>query len=191
MNKKVISLILATLVSSTLLLSCGKSKTSDDTNQETNVSEQDKKPNTPGDSGENSSIFGENNKPTVEVKPIATVADFKDKDKDSIENILGKSIKEDGNVSTYEKDNYTFEITYFDSKCGKIKISPKFTMKYPADGTNILKLISINAKEADEISPSGLIFNNKFETYKIEVVSNNQSDGEITYAEITLAEAYK
>lgn len=188
MNKKVISLILATLVSSTLLVSCGKAKTPDTNSntQDSSVSEQNEKPKSPDAKGEDSSIIGENNKPTVEVKQIATVADFKDKDKQSIEKILGKATKEENTVSTYEKDNYTFEITYIDSKCGKIKILPKTTMKYPADGTNILKLLGINAKESDEISPAGLKWNNKFDTSKIEVVSNNEPDGKISYVEITL-----
>lgn len=191
MKKKIISLILIAMVSSTALISCGKTNTISDANQNSNKTEQtsDSTNSTNEETG-NSSIIGENNKPTVEVKQVATIADFKDKDANTIQKFLGNPISENGNTSTYEKDDYKFEITYFDSKCGKIRITPKVDMKYPADGTNILKVLGINAGNADQTSPAGLEWNNKFDTYKINVVSNNEPDGKIEYAEIILAEAY-
>lgn len=188
MKKKFISLLIITIISSTVLISCGKTKTPENSNENTPATEQI----SPSDSSNNnSSIVGENNKPTVEVKQIATISDFKDKDKTEIEKILGKAISEDSTKSTYEKDNYTFEITYINSKCNEIKITPKIEMKYPADGSNILKLVGINAGEADTISPAGLEWNNKFDTFKINVVSNNEVEGKINHATIVLSEASK
>jgi len=77
------------------------------------------------------------------------------------------------------------------SKCNEIKIIPKIDMKYPADGTNILKLVGINAGNADITSPAGLEWNNKFDTFKINVVSNNEVEGKINYAKIILSEPTK
>lgn len=193
MNKKIISLLLiSTIVSSTVLISCGKTNTSNETtNQETTVTEENKENTNVADEESNSSsIIGENNAPTVEVKQLLTIADFKDKDEKAIETLLGKPKEKNGDTYTYQKDNYTFEITYFNSKCGKIKINPDSEMKYPADGTNILKLIGINAGDADYISPAKLEWDNKFDTYKISVISNNEPAGKIEYVEIILAEEY-
>ena len=182
MKKKLVSLLLVAIISSTALISCGETKTPTDSSAQTSTTEQ----SSPSDSSDkNSKIVGENNKPTVEVNQIATITDFKDKT--SIEKLLGDPISEDSTKSTYEKDNYTFEITYSDSKCTEIKIIPKIEMKYPADGPNILKLIGIDAGEADKISPAGLEWNNKFDTVKINVVSNNLPDGKISYVTIILA----
>lgn len=193
MNKKIISLLLiSTIVSSTVLISCGKTNTSNKTtNQETTVTEENKE-NTNVANGESnsSSIIGENNAPTVEVKQLFTVSDFKDKDEKAIETLLGKPKEKNGDTYTYQKDNYTFDITYFNSKCGKIKIDPEAEMKYPADGTNILKVLGINAGDADHISPAKLEWDNKFDTYKISVISNNEPDGKLEYVEIILAEEY-
>lgn len=183
MKKKIISLLLVTMISSSALISCGKTKSTENSNTQTATTEQTSgSESTPN----NSSIVGENNKPTVQVSQIATISDFKDKDKTEIENLLGKSISEKDNTIAYEKDNYTFEITYLNSKCNEIKIIPKAEMKYPADGANILKLVGINAGDADIISPGGLEWNNKFDTSKINVVSNNELDGKISYVSIIL-----
>lgn len=193
MNKKIISLLLiATVVTSTTLISCGKANsTNETTNQGTTTTEENKEnANLANGENNNSSVIGESNAPTVEVKQLFTISDFKDKDEKSIETLLGKPKEKNGDTYIYEKDNYTFEITYFNSKCGKIKIDPKVDMKYPADGTNILKVIGINAGEADKVTPAGFEWNNKFDTYKISVVSNNEPDGKLEYAEIVLSEEY-
>lgn len=185
MKKKIISLLLVTIISSTALISCGKTETKVDSNTQESTTEQ----TSPVDSSNNNSnIIGENNKPTVKVNQIATISDFKDKDKTAIEKLLGKPLSEDDTKSVYEKDNYTFEVTYSDSKCKQFKITPKTEMKYPADAANILKLIGIDAGDADNISPAGLEWNNKFDVFKINVVSNNELDGKIDFAEIIFAE---
>ncbi len=189
MKKKIISLLLVTIIGTTALIGCGKTETPKNSTNETPVTEQQ---SSPSDNKEkDSSIVGENNKPTVEVNQIATISDFKDKDKTEIEKLLGKPVSEEDTKSVYEKDNYTFEITYLNSKCNEIKIIPKADMKYPADGTNILKLVGINTTEADTTSPAGLEWNNKFDTFKINVVSNNQPDGKISYATIILTDPSK
>ena len=189
MKKKFISLLLVAAISSTALISCGKTGSSTNSSEENTAIEQSSTTSeTEQPSQSSSKIIGENNKPTVEVKPIASIADFKDKDKNEIEKLLGKAISEDENKATYEKDNYSFEITYLNSKCNEIKITPKIEMKYPADGINILKLMDINAGESDSISPAGLEWNNKFDTFKINVVSNNEPDGKISYVEIILSD---
>lgn len=192
MKKKIISLLLITVLTSATLISCGKTNTdgADTTPNKETTEQSEQNPQAPNDS-QNSSIIGENNAPTVEVNQIATIADFKDKDSSSIEKLLGKPVSKEDIKSTYKKDGYSFEITYFDSKCGQIKITPDTEMKFPADATNILKLVGISAGDSDEISPAGLIWNNKFDTYKISVVSNNLPDGKISYVEIILAENYK
>lgn len=185
MKKKIISLLLVAIVSSTALISCGKTKTTENLNTEKPTTEQ----TSPVDSSnKDSNISGESNKPTVEVNQIATISDFKDKDKAAIEKLLGKPLSEDDTKSIYEKDTYTFEVTYSDSKCKQFKIIPKSEMKYPADGANILKLIGIDAGASDNISPAGLEWNNKFDVFKINVVSNNEPDGKIAFAEIILAQ---
>lgn len=188
MKKKIISLLLVTMISSVSLISCGKTETAENPNTQTNTTEQT---STSDSTTNNSSIVGENNKPTIEVTQIASVSDFKDKDKTEIEKFLGKPINEEDSKTVYEKDNYTFEITYLNSKCNEIKIIPKIEMKYPADGTNILKLVGINAGDADTISPGGLEWNNRFDTFKINVISDNELDGKISYATITFTDSSK
>ena len=190
MKKKIISLLLVAMVSSTALISCGKTETIQDSNTETSTTEKSTTEETSSvdSSTKNSKIVGENNKPTVKVNQIATISDFKDKDKDAIKKLLGKPLSEDDTKSIYEKDTYTFEVTYSDSKCKQFKIIPKSEMKYPADGANILKLIGIDAGDSDKISPAGLEWNNKFDVFKINVVSNNEPDGKIVFAEIILAQ---
>jgi len=44
--------------------------------------------------------------------------------------------------------------------------------------------VGINAGESDTLSPVGIEWNNKFDTFKINVVSNNEPDGKISYATI-------
>lgn len=188
MKKKIISLLLVTIISSVALISCGKTETAENSDTQTTSTEQT---STSESTPNSSSIVGENNKPTVEVTQISNISSFKDKDKTEIEKLLGKQIDERDNTIVYEKDNYTFEITYLNSKCNEIKIIPKTEMKYPADGTNILKLVGINAGEADKTSPGGLEWNNKFDTSKINVVSNNELDGKISYVTILFTDSSK
>jgi len=188
MKKKIISLLLITIISSTALISCGKAKTPEGTTAQPPTTEQISSTDS---SNENPNIVGENNKPTVDVKQLGTISDFKDKDKTEIEKLLGKPVSEENIKSVYEKDNYTFEVTYLNSKCNEIKIIPKAEMKYPADATNLLKLVGINASESDTLSPAGIEWNNKFDTFKINVVSNNEPDGKISYATIILSEPSK
>jgi hypothetical protein len=185
MKKKIISLLLITAITSTALISCGKKENTETTTDQKPTTEQASSPAEDSTSNtKDSKIIGEKNNPTVEVKQIGTIADFKNKDKAEIEKLLGSPSSQDESKAVYEKDNYTFEITYSNSKCNKIKIIPKAEMKFPADGANLLKLLGINAGESDKLSPAGLEWNDKFETSKITVASNNEPDGKITFAEI-------
>lgn len=197
MKKKIISLLLVTIISSTALISCGKTTTPENSNEEPSTTEQSssaeeskstEESSSTDSSNKDSNIVGENNKPTIEVKQLATISDFKDKDKTEIEKLLGKPISEEDSKLVYEKDNYTFEVTYLNLKCNEIKIIPKTEMKYPADATNLLKLVGINASQSDTISPAGLEWDNKFDTSKITISSNNEPDGKITYVTIIFAE---
>lgn len=80
-----------------------KTKDSANLNNE-NTTEQSSTTSTTEQSPQsNSKIVGENNKPTVEVKQIASLTDFKDKDKSEIEKLLGKAISEENDKATYEK----------------------------------------------------------------------------------------
>lgn len=185
MKKKIISLLLITAITSTALISCGKKENTEAPANQKPATEQASQSTERSDSnGKDSNIVGENNKPTVEVKPIGTIADFKNKDKNQIKKFLGKPVNEEDNKAVYEKDNYTFEITFSNSKCNKIKIIPKTEMKFPADGANLLKVFGIDAGQSDKLSPAGVEWNNKFDTAKITVASNNEPDGKITFAEI-------
>lgn len=192
MKKKIISLLLIAMICSTALISCGNNKSSTNSNTETSETQQESKEKiSPSDNAKDSKITGENNKPTVEVKKIANISDFKDKDKSSIETLLGKPESEDNNKSVYSKDDYTFEITYLNSKCSEIKITPKIEMKFPADATNILNLVGINADASDSLSPAGMEWDNKYDTYKINVVSDNKPSGKISYVNIILTDPTK
>lgn len=180
MKKKIISLLLVAAISSTVLISCGKTKTTEPSNDQKPATEQTSPSN--DSSNKDSNIVGENNKPTSDVNKLASISDFKDKT--SVEKLLGKAISEDDTKDVYEKDNYTFEVTYSDSKCKTLKIIPKAEMKFPADGASLLKVLGIDAGQSDKLSPAGLEWNNKFDTSKITVASNNEPDGKITFAEI-------
>lgn len=189
MKKKIISLLLVAAISSTALISCGNTKTTEASKDQKPETEQasspSPSPSSPNDSSnKDSNIVGENNKSTVEVNKIATISDFKDKDKTAVETLLGKAVSEDDTKAVYEKDNYTFEVTYSDSKCKTLKIIPKSEMKFPADATNILKLVGIDADQSDKLTPAGLEWNNKFDVLKVTVVSNNEPEGKIKFAEI-------
>lgn len=209
MNKKILSLILVAMVSSTALISCGtkagkdtsstkstESTESTESNQQTPSGDPAASP-TGGNSASsenksnNSSVLGENSAPTVEVTQVATVADFKDKDATAIQAVLGDPVSQNGNTSTYEKDNYTFEVTYYDSICGQVKITPKTEMKYPADANNVLKVLGINAVDSDSVSPSEFSWDNKFDTYKISVLPNASAGDKLGYVQVILAEQYK
>ncbi|OOM78991.1 hypothetical protein CLPUN_17180 [Clostridium puniceum] len=188
MKKKIISLLLVAAISSTALISCGNAKTNETSKdqkpetEQTSPSENDSNNN--DSSNKDSNISGENNKPTVEVNKIATISDFKDKDKTAVEKILGKAVSEDDTKSVYEKENYTFEVTYSDSKSKTLKIIPKIEMKFPADAFNILKLVGIDAGQSDKLTPAGIEWNDKFDVLKVTVASNNEPDGKIKFAEI-------
>ena len=187
MKKKIISLLLITAITSTALISCGKKENAETTANQTPTTEQASSPSPSEDSAssnKDSNIVGEKNKPTVEVKQIGTIADFKNKDKTEIEKLLGSPITQDESKSTYEKENYTFEVTYSNSGCSKIKIIPKAEMKFPADGASLLKVLGIDAGQSDKLSPAGLEWNDKFDTSKITVASNNEPDGKVSFAEI-------
>lgn len=183
MKKKIISLLLVAAISSVALISCGNTKTTETSKDQKPETEQAS--SSPNDSSnKDSNIIGENNKPTVEVNKIATISDFKDKDKAAVEALLGKAVSEDDTKTVYEKENYTFEVTYSDSKCKTLKIIPKAEMKFPADASNILKLVGIDADQSDKLTPAGLEWNNKFDVLKVTVVSNNEPEGKIKFAEI-------
>lgn len=185
MKKKIISLLLITAITSTALISCGKKQNTETNASKTPTTEQASSPSEDSaSSNKETNIVGEKNIPTVEVKQIGTVADFKNKDKSEIEKLLGSPISQDESKSVYEKENYNFEINYSNSGCSKIKIIPKNEMKFPADGANLLKVLGINAGQSDKLSPAGLEWNDKFDTSKITVASNNEPDGKITFAEI-------
>ena len=181
MKKKIISLLLVAAISSTALISCGNTKTTEASKDQKTETEQTS-PSPKDSSDKDSNIVGENNKPTVEVNKIATISDFKDKA--AVEKLLGKAVSEDDTKAVYEKENYTFEVTYSDSKCKTLKIIPKSEMKFPADATNILKLVGIDADQSDKLTPAGLEWNNKFDVLKVTVVSNNEPEGKIKFAEI-------
>ena len=183
MKKKIISLLLVVAISSTALISCGKTKTTEVSNDQKSTTEQASSPSEDSaSSNKDTNIVGENNKPTSDVYKLASISDFKDKT--SVEKLLGKAVSEDDTKDVYEKDNYTFEVTYSDSKCKTLKIIPKAEMKFPADASNLLKLVGIDAGQSDKLTPAGLEWNNKFDVSKVTVVSNNEPDGKITFAEI-------
>ena len=175
MNKKLLCLLCATVMSCTLISACGNSSSNGNTesnspSQETSESSSNTEVSNPAQS---SAII---DTPTVDVVKVITVDDLKGKDSKAISSVLGNPISENTNISTYEKDNYTFDVTYFNSVCGQVKITPKTEMKYPADATNSLKVLGITAGDADSISPLNLTWNNQFNTYSI-TVTPSETDG--------------
>lgn len=193
MNKKILSIIAAVMVSSTLITACGNSAdtdTSTDTNSSSlTESSTEASSNTEVTNPAQSSAIIDS--PTVEVKKIASINDFKGKDPNAVAAILGNPTSENGNVSTYEKDGYTFDITYFDSVCGQIKITPQSDMKYPADATNSLKVLDITAGDADTLSPSNMIWSNQFNTYSITVTPSETDGTKLGNINVILDEQYK
>lgn len=193
MNKKILSIIAAVMVSSTLITACGNSAdtdTSTDTNSSSlTESSTEASSNTEVTNPAQSSAIIDS--PTVEVKKIASINDFKGKDPNAVAAILGNPTSENGNVSTYEKDGYTFDITYFDSVCGQIKITPQSDMKYPADATNSLKVLDITAGDADTLSPSNMIWSNQFNTYSITVTPSETDGTNLGNINVILDEQYK
>lgn len=190
MKKKVITLLLVAILSATTLISCGGNKqnanNTNSTTEQTQVNGEEKEPEpvpepaTPGDV----------ETPTVEVKKVVSISDLKEKDSKAISKLLGAPKTTEDNKSTYQKDNYTFEITYVDSKSAIIKITPVKTMRYPNDGINILNVLGINADTPDVTAPIGLIWNNKFDTFKITVASDAKVENKLSYVEIILDEKY-
>lgn len=187
MNTKIISLILIGMISSTALISCGSSNSASTstsastTSSDTSSTEEDKPI-------QNSKI-SEN--PTVDVNSVASISDFKGKGPDDIKSVLGNPVSENNNVSSYEKDGYKFDITYYDSICGQIKITPDTTMKFPTDATISLKVVGITAGDSDEFSPAALVWNNQYDTYSIKVVPDDSSSEKIGSIQIILDEKYK
>ncbi|MBW6410145.1 hypothetical protein [Clostridium weizhouense] len=189
MKKKIITLLLVGILSTTTLISCGGNKQNDNTNsttEQTQINGEEKEPEavpepaTPGDV----------ETPTVEVKKVVTLSDLKEKDQKAINKLLGEPKNTEDNKSTYQKDNYTFEITYVDSKSAIIKITPIKTMRYPNDGINILNVLGINADTPDVTAPIGLVWNNKFNTFRITVASDAKVENKLSYVEIILDEKY-
>ncbi|MGN0145211.1 MAG: lipoprotein [Clostridium sp.] len=187
MSKKILSLLFAALISSTLITACGNSSAdtdskSKDSDVQSTQNSDDSQP------AQSSTIF---DTPTVEVKKVVSIEDLKGKDSHSVASVLGTPVNEENNISTYKKDGYTFDITYYDSICGQIKITPDAEMKYPADATNSLKVLGITAGDADTISPVNFVWNNKFNTYKISVIPDNTVENKLAYINVILDEQYK
>jgi len=107
MNKKILSLTLAAIASSTLITACGNSA-STPKNETANSSTESSSNTEVTNPVQSSSII---DSPTTEVTKIASVDDFKGKDSKAVESILGKPSSENNNVYTYKKDGYTFDIT--------------------------------------------------------------------------------
>lgn len=187
MNKKILSLTLAAIASSTLITACGNSASTQ--KNETADSSTESSSNTEVTNPVQSSSIIDS--PTTEVTKIASVDDFNGKDSKAVESILGKPSSENNNVYTYEKDGYTFDITYFDSICGQIKITPKSLMKYPADATNSLKILGITAGDADVLSPANLAWTNQFNTYSISVIPSETDGNKLGSINVILDEQYK
>lgn len=201
MNKKIISIILTTIVCSSAVISCGNKTTSSTTSSTSSKSSAIETESTNSDDtyiSPNSMIGDENTdvKPTL-VEKVVTLSDLKEKDTESIKNVLGEPISVSDNISTYEKNDYTFEITYFDSISGKVKITPNKDFKYPIDGANIIKILGVDPEESDTFTPSAMIWNNKFDTYKITVACDTNAvteEGKVSdklgYIEVVFAEQY-
>ncbi|MDR5587890.1 MULTISPECIES: hypothetical protein [Clostridium] len=182
MKKKFIKLSVISLLCIITLVSCGKpNNTNNDTN---NTTEQTQNENA------NSTLPGNVESSTAEVKKVVSIDDLKDKDQNAIKKVLGNPKSTDGDKVTYEKDDYTFEITYVDSKSAIIKIIPIKELKYPNDGINILNVLGISAQTPDVTAPIGLVWNNKFNTYKITVASDASVENKLSYIEIILDEKY-
>lgn len=174
MNKKFICLLSASVIAGTLISGCGSSSSGQSSADSSPSSAQTASSSTEvSDPAQSSAII---DSPTVDVSKVVTVDDLKGKDSKSVSSILGEPVSENSNVSTYKKDNYTFEVTYYNSVCGQVKITPETEMKYPADATNSLKVLGITAGDADSLSPSNLTWNNQFNTYSI-VVTPSETDG--------------
>ncbi|WP_294406179.1 lipoprotein [uncultured Clostridium sp.] len=174
MNKKIICLLSASVIAGTLISGCGNSSSGQNSADSSSSSAQTASASTEVSNPAQSSAIIDS--PTVDVTKVVTVDDLKGKDSKAVSSVLGDPVSEDSNVSTYKKDNYTFEVTYYNSVCGQVKITPETEMKYPADATNSLKIIGITAGDADSLSPSNLTWNNQFNTYSI-VVSPSETDG--------------
>ena len=93
MNKKIINLILIGIVSSSSLISCAQ-KNSDSTNNTSSTTASDSVEEKPV---QNSNI-SEN--PTIDVKQVVSISDFKDKNIDQINSVLGDPVISNDNIST-------------------------------------------------------------------------------------------
>lgn len=201
MNKKIISLLVLTMTMSTSLISCNKTSSSQNTEKQNNTTVEDSSSknseqqnnsnadNSTSESSQNSKII--DNNPTIDVNKIVSISDLKNKTSDNIKAILGDPVSENNNVLTYKKDGYTFDITYFDSICGQIKVTPDAEMNYPADATNILKVFGINGGDSDTISPVGLAWNNKFDTFSISVVPDENNGSKLGSVQVILEQKYQ
>lgn len=204
MKKSILSLLVIGALISGSLLSCGQQKTpsssegnntvTEDNNANENT-ENNQNQNTPADTSDsndkNPALVGENNKPTVNIAKIGNVSDFKEKDEKSIKSLLGNPENKNNSVYTYVKDDYTFEVTYTDSKCGKIKVTPKKDLKYPADAANVLHLFGIDAGQPDNMTPSSFSWKNQFDTYLITVNSDDAVVDKIKNIEIIFDKNYE
>ncbi|MBN1041640.1 hypothetical protein DVW07_06110 [Clostridium botulinum] len=184
MKKNIIKLSVISLLCIMTLVSCGKPKTTN--NDANNTTEQTQTEN----ENAGSTLPGNVESSTAEVKKVISIDDLKDKDQNAVKKLLGNPKSTDGDKVTYEKDDYTFEITYVDSKSAIIKIIPIKEMKYPNDGINILNVLGISAQTPDVTAPIGLVWNNKFNTYKITVASDASVENKLSYIEIILDEKY-
>lgn len=132
------------------------------------------------------------NKPTIVIDSICTVSEIKDKKQSQISKILGNAIDSNNNTYTYKKGDYKFEATFYENTLGRVKIIPQNKLVYPYDGANILNVLGINnASQPDIISPSALVWENKFDTYKISVVSDEKDGTKVGYAVVILDQKYE
>lgn len=190
MKKKILCILCSAIISSTFISACGTSSSnqsaeSGSSSQETSSQSSSTEVSEPAQS---SAII---DSPTVDVVKVVTVDDLKGKDSKSVSSVLGDPVSESNNISTYEKDNYTFDVTYFNSVCGQVKITPKTEMKYPADATNSLKVLGITAGDADNLSPVNLTWNNQFNTYSITVTPSETDGSKLGNINVIFDEQYK
>ena len=187
MNKKILSLLFGALLSSVLITGCGNSSSDSDSANKNSKTESTQNASDK-DMAQSSTIL---DSPTVDVTKVISIDDLKGKDSNAVSSILGAPVSETDNVSTYKKDGYTFDIKYYDSICGQIKVTPDTEMKYPADATNSLKILGITAGDADNISPAKMTWNNQFNAYSISVVPDDKTENKLAYINVILDEQYK
>ncbi|WP_294376181.1 lipoprotein [uncultured Clostridium sp.] len=187
MKKKLLCLICASFISATLI-SCGHASNE---NVPSGSVENTENSSTQGENSEKAQSSAILDSPTADISKIVSVDELKEKDSASIASVLGNPTEQQGNDSTYEKDDYIFDVTYYDGVCGQVKITPKTTLEYPADATNSLKVLGITAGDADSLSPSHFIWNNQFDTYSITVLPDDTTGKNIKDITVIFDEKYK